>query len=154
MTMDNVLSPLPLAGIRVLDLTQALAGPYCTMLLGDLGGDVVKIEPPHGDHSRQWGPPFIHGESSYFLSVNRNKRSVVLDLKSAPALEAAEALAMASDVVVENFKPGTMERLGLGAETLQGQKVRLVYASFSGFGQNQPTLSGYDQIAQGTSCML
>ena len=154
MTMDNVLSPLPLAGIRVLDLTQALAGPYCTMLLGDLGGDVVKIEPPHGDHSRQWGPPFIHGESSYFLSVNRNKRSVVLDLKSAPALEAAEALAMASDVVVENFKPGTMERLGLGAETLQGQKVRLVYASISGFGQNQPTLAGYDQIAQGTSGMM
>jgi len=154
MTMDNVLSPLPLAGIRVLDLTQALAGPYCTMLLGDLGGDVVKIEPPHGDHSRQWGPPFIHGESSYFLSVNRNKRSVVLDLKSAPALEAAEALAMASDVVVENFKPGTMERLGLGAETLQGQKVRLVYASVSGFGQNQPTLAGYDQIAQGTSGMM
>jgi crotonobetainyl-CoA:carnitine CoA-transferase CaiB-like acyl-CoA transferase len=147
-------APLPLQGIRILDFSHALAGPYCTMLLGDLGADVVKVEPPAGDHSRQWGPPFIHGESSYFLSVNRNKRSVVLDLKSAPAREVAEALAMASDVLVENFKPGTMERLGLGAETLRGSKVRLVYASISGFGQNQPTLAGYDQIAQGTSGMM
>jgi len=147
-------APLPLAGIRVLDLTHALAGPYCTMLLGDLGADVVKIEPPSGDHSRQWGPPFINGESSYFLSVNRNKRSVVLDLKNPAARSNAEALAMVSDVVVENFKPGTMERLALGASTLQGMKPQLVYASISGFGQNQPTLAGYDQIAQGTSGMM
>ena len=147
-------APLPLAGIRVLDFTHALAGPYCTMLLGDLGADVIKVEPPSGDHSRQWGPPFINGESSYFLSVNRNKRGVVLDLKSAEGLEAASQLAMASDVVVENFKPGTMERLGLDAERLQGKKAALVYASISGFGQNQPTLAGYDQIAQGTSGMM
>jgi formyl-CoA transferase len=147
-------APLPLAGIRVLDLTHALAGPYCTMLLGDLGADVVKIEPPSGDHSRQWGPPFINGESSYFLSVNRNKRSVVLDLKNPAARSNAEALAMVSDVVVENFKPGTMERLALGASKLQGMKPQLVYASISGFGQNQPTLAGYDQIAQGTSGMM
>jgi formyl-CoA transferase len=150
----DVFAPLPLRGIRILDFTHALAGPYCTMMLGDLGADVVKVEPPAGDHSRQWGPPFIHGESSYFLSVNRNKRSVVLDLKSQGAREAAEALALASDVVVENFKPGTMDRLGLGADTLQGMKVRLVYAAISGFGQNQPTLAGYDQIAQGTSGMM
>ena len=150
----HAFAPLPLQGIRILDFTHALAGPYCTMLLGDLGADVVKVEPPSGDHSRQWGPPFIHGESSYFLSVNRNKRSVVLDLKSAPAREAAEALAMASDVVVENFKPGTMERLGLGVDRLQAMKVGLVYAAISGFGQNQPTLAGYDQIAQGTSGMM
>jgi formyl-CoA transferase len=146
--------PLPLAGIRVLDLTHALAGPYCTMLLGDLGADVVKVEPPAGDHSRQWGPPFINGESSYFLSVNRNKRSVILDLKKKELLDVAEALAIVSDVVVENFKPGTMERLGLGATKLQGLKPALVYASISGFGQNQPTLAGYDQIAQGTSGMM
>jgi formyl-CoA transferase len=147
-------APLPLAGIRVLDFTHALAGPYCTMLLGDLGADVIKVEPPSGDHSRQWGPPFIHGESSYFLSVNRNKRSVVLDLKRPTALGVAEKLAMASDVVVENFKPGTMARLGLDPNRLQDLKPALVFASISGFGQNQPTLAGYDQIAQGTSGMM
>jgi formyl-CoA transferase len=147
-------APLPLAGIRVLDFTHALAGPYSTMLLGDLGADVVKIEPPTGDHSRQWGPPFIEGESSYFLSINRNKRSVVLDLKVPAALAVAKGLAMAADVVVENFKPGTMARLGLDAATLQVVKPALVYASISGFGQNQPTLAGYDQIAQGTSGMM
>ncbi|HEX9098951.1 MAG TPA: CoA transferase [Candidatus Dormibacteraeota bacterium] len=148
------MSPLPLAGIRVLDFTHALAGPYCTMLLADLGADVVKIEPPAGDQSRQWGPPFIEGESSYFLSVNRNKRSVVLDLKSPAALAVAKGLAMAADVVVENFKPGTMARLELDPVKLQVVKPALVYASISGFGQNQPTLAGYDQIAQGTSGMM
>jgi crotonobetainyl-CoA:carnitine CoA-transferase CaiB-like acyl-CoA transferase len=145
---------LPLDGIRVLDLTHALAGPYCTMLLGDLGADVIKLEPPTGDHSRQWGPPFIGSESSYFLSVNRNKRSVVLDLKRGAARSAARALAMASDVVVESFKPGTAERLGLGPKELRARKPELVYASISGYGQNQPTLAGYDQIAQGTSGLM
>jgi crotonobetainyl-CoA:carnitine CoA-transferase CaiB-like acyl-CoA transferase len=149
-----VASPQPLAGIRVLDFSHALAGPYCTMLLGDLGADVIKVEPPSGDQSRQWGPPFINGESSYFLSVNRNKRSVVLDLKRPPVRDVAEKLAMASDVVVENYKPGTMARLGLDAARLQGLNAALVYASISGFGQNQPTLAGYDQIAQGTSGMM
>jgi crotonobetainyl-CoA:carnitine CoA-transferase CaiB-like acyl-CoA transferase len=124
------------------------------MLLGDLGADVIKVEPPGGDHSRQWGPPFIKGESSYFLSVNRNKRSVVLDLKKPVSRGVAEDLAMACDVVVENFKPGTMARLGLDAATLQAKKPALVYASISGFGQNQPSLAGYDQIAQGTSGMM
>jgi formyl-CoA transferase len=147
-------APLPLAGIRVLDFTHALAGPYCTMLLGDLGADVIKVEPPSGDQSREWGPPFINGESSYFLSVNRNKRSVVLNLKSHAALGVAERMAMASDVVVENFKPGTMARFGLDPNRLQHVKPTLVYASISGFGQNQPTLAGYDQIAQGTSGMM
>jgi crotonobetainyl-CoA:carnitine CoA-transferase CaiB-like acyl-CoA transferase len=152
--MVDTSAPLPLAGIRVIDFTHALAGPYCTMQLGDLGADVIKIEPPKGDQSRQWGPPFINGESSYFLSVNRNKRSVVLDLKRPAAVRIAEGLAMAGDVVVENFKPGTMARLGLDADKLQGRKAGLVYASISGFGQNQPTLAGYDQIAQGTSGMM
>jgi crotonobetainyl-CoA:carnitine CoA-transferase CaiB-like acyl-CoA transferase len=148
-------APLPLDGIRVLDLTHALAGPYCTMLLGDLGADVIKLEPPlTGDHSRQWGPPFIGSESSYFLSVNRNKRSVVLDLKQGAARAAAQALALASDVVVESFRPGTAERLGLGPLALRGRKPELVYASISGYGQNQPTLAGYDQIAQGTSGLM
>src|SRR5579864_1318975 len=118
--------PLMLAGIRVLDFTHALAGPYCTMLLADLGADVVKLEPPAGDQSRQWGPPFIGGESSYFLSVNRNKRSAVLNLKRPADLASAQALAAASDVVVENFKPGTMARLGLDAARLRKAKPSLV----------------------------
>jgi crotonobetainyl-CoA:carnitine CoA-transferase CaiB-like acyl-CoA transferase len=148
-------APLPLAGIRVLDFTHALAGPYCTMVLGDLGADVIKIEPPGtGDQSRQWGPPFIHDESSYFLSVNRNKRSVVLNLKTEAGRACAVELAMKCDVVVENFKPGTMARLGLDPDMLTAKKPKLVIASISGFGQDQPTLAGYDQIAQGTSGMM
>jgi crotonobetainyl-CoA:carnitine CoA-transferase CaiB-like acyl-CoA transferase len=124
------------------------------MLLGDLGADVVKIEPPAGDQSRRWGPPFIEGESSYFLSVNRNKRSVVLDLKTEAGRAAARALAAVADVVVENFRPGAAARLGLDAPTLQAIKPTLVYASISGYGQGRPTLAGYDQIAQGTSGMM
>jgi crotonobetainyl-CoA:carnitine CoA-transferase CaiB-like acyl-CoA transferase len=148
-------APLPLAGIRVMDLTQALAGPYCTMVLADLGADVIKIEPPGtGDQARQWGPPFIHGEASYFMSVNRNKRSVVLDLKSSAGRACARELALKSDVIVENFKPGTIARLGLDPEELLATKPDLVFASISGFGQNQPNLTGYDQIAQGTSGMM
>lgn len=144
----------PLAGLRVLDFSHALAGPYCTMLLADLGADVAKIESRKGDQTRSWGPPFIDGESSYFLSVNRNKRSVVLDLKTRTGLSGARALAMAADVVVENFKPGAMARLGLDAQHLRQLKPALVYASISGYGQDQPTLAGYDQIAQGTSGMM
>jgi crotonobetainyl-CoA:carnitine CoA-transferase CaiB-like acyl-CoA transferase len=147
-------APQPLDGVRVLDLSHALAGPYCTMLLGDLGADVIKIEPPSGDQARKWGPPFIDGEAAYFLSVNRNKRSVVLDLKRPEGRKSADALAMQADVVVENFKPGAAARLGLGAHELQARKPLLVYASISGFGQNQPQLAGYDQIAQGTSGMM
>jgi formyl-CoA transferase len=147
--------PLPLEGTRVMDLTHALAGPYCTMLLGDLGADVVKVEPPGGgDHSRRWGPPFVNGESSYFMSVNRNKRSVCLDLKSEAGLAAAVELALASDVLVENFRPGTAARLGLGWDLLHERRPELVYASISGFGQGRPTLAGYDQIAQGTSGLM
>src|ERR687887_1334695 len=144
----------PLEGVRVLDLTHALAGPYCTMLLGDLGADVLKMEPPEGDQARAWGPPFLNGEASYFLSVNRNKRSVVLDLKSADGLAAARRLALSSDVIVENFRPGTAARLGLGAAELRRERPVLVYASISGYGQDWPALTGYDQIAQGTSGLM
>jgi glutaryl-CoA transferase len=148
-------APLPLAGIRVLDLTHALAGPFCTMLLADLGADVIKVEPPgEGDHARRWGPPFVNGESTYFLSVNRNKRSVALDLKDDAGLRAAIDLALASDVLVENFRPGTAARLGLGWDVLHERRPELVYASISGFGQGRPTLAGYDQIAQGTSGLM
>jgi formyl-CoA transferase len=103
--------PGPLAGTRVIDLTRALAGPYCSLLLGDMGADVIKIEQPGaGDETRQWGPPFVNGESSYFMSVNRNKRSVVLDLKSSFGQQALCKLVCTADVLVENFRPGTMER--------------------------------------------
>ncbi|MBO0744825.1 MAG: CoA transferase [Candidatus Dormibacteraeota bacterium] len=149
---------MPLEGIRVLDLTHALAGPYCTLVLADLGADVIKVEPPDGDQSRGWGPPFLgegeQTESSYFLSVNRNKRSVVLDLKSEAGRRAATILALASDVVVENFRPGTASRFGLGPDQLRATKPELVYASISGFGQDWPSLAGYDQIAQGTSGLM
>jgi len=118
------------------------------------GGPQRRDWSPAGDQSRRWGPPFIRGESSYFLSVNRNKRSVVLDLKVPAGHAAALALAAVADVIVENFKPGTMARLGLDPERLRATKPGLVYASISGFGQNQPTLAGYDQIAQGTSGMM
>ncbi len=146
---------LPLTGLRLLDLTHALAGPYCTMVLGDLGADVIKVEPPgEGDQARSWGPPFVNGESSYFMSVNRNKRSVALDLKHEAGVAAALDLALHSDVLVENFRPGTAARLGLGWEALHERKPDLIYASISGFGQGQPSLAGYDQIAQGTSGLM
>ncbi len=145
----------PLDGVRVLDLTAALAGPYCTLLLGDLGADVIKIEPPRGgDQSRSWGPPFVGGESAYFLSVNRNKRSVALDLKSQAGLRAARALAARCDVLVENLRPGTARRLGLGYEVLRSDNPGLVYCSISGFGQDRPSLAGYDQIVQGTAGLM
>ncbi|TSA80554.1 CoA transferase [Deinococcus detaillensis] len=149
-----------LSGVRVADFTRVLTGPFCTMLLGDLGADVIKVEPPQGDDTRAWGPPFQVSEggreSSYFLSVNRNKRSLVLDLKSEAGLEAARALIASSDVIVENFRPGTFERLGFGWEELHAEFPRLIYASVSGFGQSGPyrERAGYDVIAQGMGGMM
>jgi len=142
----------PLSGTRVVDLTRALAGPYCTLLLGDMGADVIKIElPGSGDETRQWGPPFVAGESSYFMSVNRNKRSVTLDLKSAQGLDALHRLTRAADVLVENFRPGTMDRLGLSYAQARELKPSLVYCSISGFGQDGPRAKqpAYDGILQG-----
>jgi crotonobetainyl-CoA:carnitine CoA-transferase CaiB-like acyl-CoA transferase len=142
---------LLLSGVTVLDFTRILAGPYCTMLLGDLGADVLKIEPPRGDDSRYWGPPFVSGESAYFLAVNRNKKSLVLDLKTAEALDLVLRLVDRADVVIENFRPGTMERLGLGYEALRARNPRVVYCSISGYGQNGPFRErpGYDAVMQG-----
>src|ERR1051326_9012691 len=142
----------PLSGTRVLDLTRALAGPYCTLLLGDMGADVIKIElPGSGDETRQWGPPFLAGESSYFMSVNRNKRSVTLDLKSPGGLDALKRLAGSADVLVENFRPGTMDRLGLSYAEASSLNPSLVYCSISGFGQDGPRAKqpAYDGILQG-----
>ena len=142
----------PLSGTRVIDLTRALAGPYCTLLLGDMGADVIKVElPGSGDETRQWGPPFIAGESSYFLSVNRNKRSITLDLKSSNGLEALRRLVSSADVLVENFRPGTTDRLGLGYEQARQLNLSLIFCSVSGFGQTGPRARqpAYDAILQG-----
>src|SRR5437763_7949734 len=147
-------SPGALTGIRVLDLTRALAGPYCTLLLGDMGADVIKVElPGTGDEARGWGPPFLEGESSYFMSVNRNKRSIVLDLKSADGQQVLRRLASRSDVVVENFRPGTMDRLGLSYEEAHKLNPSLIFCSVSGFGQTGPRAQqpAYDAILQGMS---
>ena len=143
--------PGPLEGIRVLDLTRVLAGPYCTMFLGDLGAEVVKVEQPEvGDDTRGWGPPFAGGESAYFLCVNRNKQSVTVDLKSAEGVELLHRLAREADVLVENFRPGTMERLGLGDKELRADNPNLIYASLSGFGSDGPMRDWpcYDLIIQ------
>jgi crotonobetainyl-CoA:carnitine CoA-transferase CaiB-like acyl-CoA transferase len=121
------------------------------MLLGDLGAEVLKIEPPKGDDSRYWGPPFVEGESAYFLAVNRNKKSLTLDLKTPEALEIVLRLVDGADVVIENFRPGTMDRLGLGYEALRTRNPRLVYCSISGYGQSGPLRErpGYDAVMQG-----
>ncbi|MGE0803080.1 MAG: CaiB/BaiF CoA transferase family protein [Lautropia sp.] len=125
---------LPLGGIRVLDFSQMMAGPLAGMLLGDFGADVIKIEPPEGDPLRRTGETQVGGESEYYLSLNRNKRSLILDLKSPEGLSTARSLARDADVVVENFRPGTADRLGIGYEALRALNPRLVYCSLSGFG--------------------
>jgi crotonobetainyl-CoA:carnitine CoA-transferase CaiB-like acyl-CoA transferase len=142
---------LPLQGIAVLDFTRILAGPYCTMLLGDLGAEILKIEPPGGDDSRHWGPPFIDGESAYFLAVNRNKKSLVLDLKSDEGRSIVLDLASSADVLIENFRPGTMDRLGLSYESVAARAPGMIYCSISGYGQTGPFRErpGYDAVMQG-----
>ena len=141
----------PLHGFTVLDFTRVLSGPYCTMQLADMGARVIKIEQPDkGDDTRAWGPPFVHGESAYFLSINRNKESLTLDLKSPMAARVLEPLLARADVLVENFRPGTMSRLGLSYEQLSARFPRLVYCAISGFGQTGPRRSepGYDAVVQ------
>ena len=140
----------PLQGIRVLDLTRVLSGPFCTMMLADYGADVIKIEPPEvGDDSRAFGP-FIGKESGYFMSLNRNKRSIVLNLKSKDDCEVFKELVKQSDVVVENYRPGVMEKFGLGYENLKKIRPKLIYAACSGFGQTGPYREkpAYDIIVQ------
>lgn len=136
-----------LTGIRVADFTRVVSGPFATMLLGDLGAEVFKIERPGtGDDTRGWGPPFVGGESSYFFSVNRNKKSVVLDLQSSEGREQARKLSLSCDVVVENFRPGYMDRVGLGYDTLRAERPEIIYCSVSGYGQTGPyrERGGYD----------
>ncbi|MBI5353269.1 MAG: CoA transferase [Chloroflexi bacterium] len=139
-----------LSGIRVLDLSRVLAGPYCTMVLGDLGADVIKVEPPEGDETRGWGPPFAESESAYYLCVNRNKRGLVINLKTDEGKEILRDLAMQSDVLVENFRPGTLKKFGLDFETLHKINPKLIYCSITGFGQtgSMSDKPGYDFMIQ------
>ena len=147
---------LPLEGMKVLDLSRVLAGPYATMVLADLGADVVKVERPEtGDDTRHWGPPFVGGESAYFLSVNRNKRSVAADLKDDKDLEKIKNLADSADVLIENMTPGTLEKIGLDYETLKEDNPGLVYCKITGFGpgpdEGRP---GYDFLVQARSGVM
>ncbi len=151
----------PLAGMTVVDLTRALAGPYATMMLADAGAEVIKVERPgNGDDTRGWGPPFVGEpgaeESTYFLSVNRSKKSVVLDFKDEDDVERLRDLIRKADVLVENFRPGVMERLGLAWESLQEMNERLVYLSITGFGEGGPEghRPGFDQIVQGEAGLM
>jgi len=144
-------SPGPLAGLTVLDLTRVLSGPFCTMMLADMGARVIKVERPgDGDETRAWGPPFVGGESAYFLGTNRNKESIALDFKRLEGRRIIDRLLDQADVVVENFRPGTLARLGLDHESLKGTHPKLIYASISGFGQTGPRRfeAGYDAVVQ------
>nr|HPR42165.1 CoA transferase [Candidatus Methanofastidiosa archaeon] len=146
-----------LEGIKVIDLTQALSGPFCTTMLADQGADVIKIEVPGiGDNSRAWGPPFVNGVSSYFLSVNRNKKSMTLNLKSEKGKEILNNLVRNADIVVENFRPGVATRLGIDYDQVKKINPKIVYASISGFGQDGPYKKrpGYDQVIQGMSGIM
>jgi crotonobetainyl-CoA:carnitine CoA-transferase CaiB-like acyl-CoA transferase len=161
--MSDLTSPgafRPLSNVRVVDLSRALAGPYCTMLLADLGADVVKIEPPGGDETRGWGPPFVTVDgqraSAYFAGINRNKRSIVLDLKHPAAYEVACRLIAKADVLVENFRPGVMDELGLGSSMLLAAHPRVIWCSLTAFGQSGPwrQWKGYDLIVQALSGLM
>jgi CoA:oxalate CoA-transferase len=148
---------LPLASVRVLDFSRVLAGPYCTMLLADLGADVIKVERPGiGDDTRAWGPPDVGGESAYFLSVNRSKRSCAVDLATPEGREIAQRLAVRADVVIENFRVGAAERLGLAYEQLREVNARLVHCSITGFGSDREPADrpGYDFVVQAESGLM
>lgn len=149
--MENKAQAGPLEGITVLDLTRVLSGPYCTMMLADMGARVIKIEQPgKGDDTRAWGPPFQNGESTYFLSINRNKESVTINLKHDEGKKVVNKLLESSDVLVENFRPGTLDRIGFGYKELSNKHPRLIYCSVSGFGHSGPRhlQPGYDAIMQ------
>ena len=147
----------PLEGVRVLDLTQIMAGPYCAMTLGDMGADVVKVEKPNGgDDARRMGPPFIEGESAAFLGINRNKRSIVADMRTDGGREIVQELARRSDILIQNFRPGSLERMGLGYEQVREINPAIIYCTISGFGATGPYArrGGFDLVAQGMSGLM
>ena len=145
-----------LAGLKVIDLTRVLAGPSCTQILADHGADVIKVEPPGGDETRGWGPPFVEGTAPYFIGINRNKRGVVLDLAEQSGRDRLLTLLADADVLIENFKIGTMERWGLGQDILAQRFPRLVHCRISGFGADGPMggLPGYDAVVQALSGLM
>jgi len=148
-----------LSGIKVLDLSRVLAGPWSTQILGDLGADVIKVESINGDDTRQWGPPFMEneaGDSAYYLSANRNKRSIVIDLSTPQGQALLKQLALKADVLIENFKFGGLEKYGLDAKTLLAAHPKLVYCSITGFGQSGPYRQrpGYDFVIQGMAGLM
>jgi crotonobetainyl-CoA:carnitine CoA-transferase CaiB-like acyl-CoA transferase len=149
-------TPGTLAGIKVVDLSRVLGGPYCTQVLGDHGADVIKVEPPAGDETRTWGPPFVDGTASYFIGVNRNKRGIVLDLASEEGQRALLGLLEGADVLVENFKTGTLEKWGLSSEKLRERFPRLIHCRISGFGAGGPLggMPGYDAAIQAMSGLM
>ena len=148
--------PLPLDGMRVLEITQVMSGPFCGLLLGDLGADVIKVEKPGGDDSRRMSPPVINGESVAFMAINRNKRGLGLNLKAEDAREIFRSLAAKSDVLIENFRPRAMEDFGLGYSDLSALNPSLIYCSISGFGQTGPYRDrrGFDLVAQAMSGLM
>jgi succinate--hydroxymethylglutarate CoA-transferase len=145
-----------LTGLRVLDLTRILAGPLCTMMLGDMGADVIKVEPPGGDDTRAWGPPFVEGEAAYFLGLNRNKRSLTLNMACPPGQRVLAGLIKKSDVLVENFKIGTLEKWGISNAWLEANAPQVIRCSITGYGANGPKggLPGYDFILQAESGLM
>ncbi|HYH93236.1 MAG TPA: CoA transferase, partial [Candidatus Saccharimonadales bacterium] len=154
--------PGPLDGLRVVDLSTVLAGPYCTMVLADLGADVIKVEPPEGDATRGWGPPWVGDAAAgtrtaaYFLAVNRNKRSIRLDLKAPGGADVLKRLLSDADVLVENLRPGSLERLGFGAPALETLNPDLVHLAISGYGPDGPAASrpGYDFVIQAVGGLM
>ena len=164
LTLDNMQTlpnpngmPEALEGVRILDCSQILAGPFCSMLLADMGADVIKIEKPNGgDDTRRMGPPFIDTESAAFLAMNRNKRSIVLNFKEQSGVQAMKTLVKDADIVIENYRTGTMDRLGLGYEDLKNINSEIIYCSISGFGRTGPYANrgGFDLVAQGMSGLM
>src|SRR6516164_5832786 len=154
--MTQAPAPGAMAGLRVIDLTRVLGGPYCTQILADHGADVIKVEPPAGDETRDWGPPFHDGDAAYFVGVNRNKRSIGLDLASEGGRAVLMKLLEGTDVLIENFKPGTLDRWGIGNDVLRARFPRLVHCRISGFGADGPRGGnpGYDAIIQAMTGMI
>ena len=157
MTHTTQTTPGALAGLRVIDLSRVLGGPFCTQMLADHGAQVIKVEPPQGDETRDWGPPFLDGAASYFLGVNRNKQGVALDLSLPEGRALLLRLLADADVLVENFKPGTLERWGIGYEDFLRERFpRMVHCRVSGFGADGPLggLPGYDAVAQAMTGLM